>query len=252
MSAQRRAPKGQRSGGEFVSNTNPESEVDLSDDSESGLPSELRAKLPGDTAATWLTIAPLMPESAYLAGGTALAVHLLHRVSRDLDFFLERHEDLEALAQAFESAGKVLFIVRSDDTIDCEFNATKVQVLEAATQRLLRPTQMVAGVRVASVDDIMATTLNVIIKRGALRDYFDLMSIETQRDLYLEEGMSLAIEKYQPAAPAAFVLNIAKAIGSFDDVEDDPGLPLTRTSIESYWQSRLREVNLALAAFGVG
>ena len=64
--------------------------------------------LPGDTAQTWLIIAPLMPTSAYLVGGTALTVHLQHRVSRDLEFFLENSEDLDALRTAFRSAGNVV------------------------------------------------------------------------------------------------------------------------------------------------
>jgi hypothetical protein len=54
----------------------------------------LRAFLPPDTAETWQTIAPLVPPVAYLGGGTAIAVHLEHRTSRDLDFFF--HERLPA------------------------------------------------------------------------------------------------------------------------------------------------------------
>jgi hypothetical protein len=52
------------------------------------MPSDrIRKILPPDTAATWDAIAPLVPPGAYLGGGTAIAVHLGHRVSRDLDFF---------------------------------------------------------------------------------------------------------------------------------------------------------------------
>ncbi len=50
--------------------------------------------LPPDTALTWKTIAPIVPPTAYLGGGTAIAVHLAHRVSRDLDLFFRKHSGL--------------------------------------------------------------------------------------------------------------------------------------------------------------
>lgn len=46
------------------------------------LPERIRRILPPDTAKTWSTLAPLVPAAAYLGGGTAIAVHLGHRVSR--------------------------------------------------------------------------------------------------------------------------------------------------------------------------
>jgi hypothetical protein len=44
--------------------------------------------LPDGTAETWEQVRSVIPDCAYLVGGTAIAVHLRHRVSRDLDFFL--------------------------------------------------------------------------------------------------------------------------------------------------------------------
>jgi hypothetical protein len=62
------------------------------------LSERVRSILPPDTALTWETIAPTVPSTAYLGGGTAIAVHLAHRVSRDLDFFFHRNSvNLEEL-----------------------------------------------------------------------------------------------------------------------------------------------------------
>ena len=60
------------------------------------LPAWLRAVLPDGTAETWEQIRSVVPDCAYLVGGTAIAVHLRHRVSRDLDFFLAEDTNLEA------------------------------------------------------------------------------------------------------------------------------------------------------------
>ena len=62
------------------------------------LPDQLRDVLPPGAAETWERIAPIVPEPAYLGGGTAIAVHIHHRQSRDLDFFYhENAVDLDAL-----------------------------------------------------------------------------------------------------------------------------------------------------------
>jgi hypothetical protein len=220
------------------------------DEFDQNIPDHVRRMLPGDTAQTWVLIAPLMPNSAYLVGGTALTVHLQHRVSRDLDFFLEKNEDLDALWFAFQSVGYAVASERSADTLNCLLNSTKVQVLEATTQSLISPTRKVAGIRVASVGDIMATKINVICGRGELRDYFDLMCIEQQAGLLAETGIALAIHKYDPQDRESFTYAVLRALGSFVDVADDPNLPMGRRDIENYWLRRQLEVARRIDSFG--
>jgi len=185
-----------------------------------------------------------VPESAYLVGGTALTVHLLHRVSRDLDFFLERVEDLAALAHALEEAGLVIFDQRDERTINCTFNETKVQVLDATSQKLLQPTIPVGGVRVASVADILATKLKVISDRGELRDYFDLMVIEKTAGIRIEDGLAWALNKYDPRDRTEFVRRTIRALDHTDDLLDDPGLPVSRAEIVLYWARRSADLCL--------
>lgn len=77
-------------------------------------------------------MAPLVPDSAYLAGGTGLTVHLHHRVSRDLDFMLEHDEDLERLREALEEAGRLGVTYQDAGTLHGMLDGTKVQFLRAA------------------------------------------------------------------------------------------------------------------------
>ena len=81
------------------------------------LPQEVRQVVPRATAEAWETIAPVLPPGLYLAGGTALAVHLAHRVSNDLasvpgnpwfictlwlaDYFITRANTPACLGQPF-------------------------------------------------------------------------------------------------------------------------------------------------------
>lgn len=245
--AQRRVAKGSPHGGEFSRNRNPESMVDPSSPV---LPDEVVKKLPPGTSRTWLKIVPLLPVSAYLSGGTALAVHLRHRVSRDLDFILERPEDLRTLWIQFQDVGEARATQHDDSTINCVIDDTKVQVLEAATLKIVSPFITVGGMRVASVNDIMAMKLKVIVDRGELRDYFDIMKIEEECQIMAETGLALFIEKYSPDQPDQYIKSIVVALGSLNDVEDDPALPVSRKVIEDYWMKRQRSLMKHIAMFG--
>lgn len=214
------------------------------------LSDELRRILPTDTATTWEIIAKVVPEQAYLGGGTAVAVHLAHRVSRDLDFFFhERSVDLDGLAGRLATLGPFAISDREPGTLNGVFSRTKVQFLhadEVSPQRLLEPPTQVEGIRVAGIEDLLAMKLKVIGDRGELRDYFDLMVIEEQSGRTVEEGLSLFLARYQPEYPDQAISHIVLGLGYFDDVDPDDALPVGREDIVSYWMRRQPEVVASL------
>ncbi|WP_341729579.1 nucleotidyl transferase AbiEii/AbiGii toxin family protein [Brooklawnia sp.] len=203
----------------------------------------IREILPRGTAEAWATIIPAVPECAYLAGGTALAVHLKHRISRDLDFFTEREFDVDQLAAQLSELGSFAPTLLATGTLNGIFDRTKIQFLEASSQRNVEAPAVLAGIRIASVPDLMATKLKVIGDRGALRDYFDIMTIEQQTDISVENGLELFIQRYQPKVPDAAIAHLLRGLGYMDDVVDDPGLPVPRKTIEDYWAARMRTLN---------
>lgn len=69
------------------------------------LPDRLIDVMPTDTARSWEILSASIPSSAYLVGGTALAIHLQHRISRDLDFFFHDDLDLDRLADELRDLG---------------------------------------------------------------------------------------------------------------------------------------------------
>lgn len=210
------------------------------------LPAWLRAVLPGDTAITWEAIRGIIPASGYLVGGTGIAVHLQHRVSRDLDFFLAQPEDLVALRGGLERLGRFAVSLHSPDTLNGTFNGTKVQFLSATDQQVIEPITSVEGVRLAALGDLLATKLKVIGDRGELRDYFDAKVIEERAGRRAEEGIGLFLRRYRPRDPDAAVRHLLLGLGYFDDVGDDPFLPETRDQIVTYWRRRQPEITRAL------
>lgn len=185
---------------------------------------------------------PVLPDSAYLVGATAIAVHLGHRESRDLDFFLSAPEDLVALADALGETGDFVPTTLQDDTLHGVLDEAKVQFLLADAQHVLEPLTTVAGIRVAGIGDLLATKLKVLAGRGELRDYFGVMTIEQQAGRRVEEGLALVVARYRPRVPDQVVDSIVRSLGYFGDVDDDLQLPVERKAIERYWQRRQPEV----------
>jgi hypothetical protein len=214
------------------------------------LPDQIRNVLPADTAMAWELLAPAIPTSAYLAGGTAIAVHLGHRVSHDLDFFYHRNAiDLDRLARTIDILGPFAITMRAPGTLNAHFYRTKVQFLhadEVAPQRLLAQPIEIAELRVAELDDLLAMKLKVVGDRGELRDYFDLMTIEQRAGRSVEEGLQLFLARFQPPYPQQALGHIVRGLGYFDDIEPDYQLPVSRQTIVDYWTSRHPSVIEAL------
>jgi len=206
--------------------------------------------LPGDTAQSWELLAPALPAGMYLAGGTALAARLHHRVSRDLDFFFHADSDLDALARKLASIGSFAITQRSDGTLNGLFSQTKLQFLSAAGQQLLEAPTPIAGIPVAGFEDILAAKLKVIGDRAELRDYFDVMTIEHQTGFTVEQGLGLYLARYREPAHSYNVTHIVEALGYLDDVDEDDQLPVAKPAIAEYWGRRQSQVlrNIALTA----
>lgn len=217
------------------------------------IPDWLRALLPGDAATAWEEVAPLVPAQACLGGGTALAVHLRHRESRDLSFFFHEPLDLDDLEQQIRLRGPFAVTQRAAGTLNGLYGETRLQFLQAGLARpecRLEPTTSVAGLNVAGLGDLLAMKLNAIAGRGQLRDYFDLMVIEQHGGRTVAEGLALFLARYRPDHPDSAITPILLGLGYLEDVADDPFLPIGRDEIAAYWQRRQPEILIALDRSG--
>lgn len=207
-----------------------------------GVPAELRAALAPATAEAWEALAPHLSAALYLGGGTAVAVHLRHRESADLDFFYhDSSVELEELAEQLSRVGPFAITRRAPGTLRGLFDGTKVEFLhadEVRPQLLLREPTEVAGLRVAALEDLMAMKLKVIGDRGEARDYFDVMSIDENGAVTLEDGIALFLERYELAPSSEALPQLISALGYLDDVEQDDSLPIDKPALARWWQER--------------
>ncbi len=214
------------------------------------LPAEIAKILPPETAWAWERIAPVLPADCRLAGGTALAVHLHHRESRDLDFFYKDPTlDLAALEQRLSELGSFAVSARAPGTLNGLLRGAKLQFLDAGDQVDLDDPLPCAGILVSSLSDILAMKVKVIGDRGELRDYFDLKCIEELTGRTVEEGIGLYMARYLIAPEHPSIGRIVEALGYLDDVDEDDMLPEDHATIAAYWERRQPEISRALARF---
>lgn len=215
------------------------------------LPSRVRDALPTDAQRCWQDVQKLLPPEAYLMGGTAIAVHLGHRVSRDLDFSLDGPVDLAGLEAALAGRGPLTVTLRTEGALNCLLRATKLQFLDASSQHMVDTTSIIAGIRVAGIGDLLASKLKVVVDRPELRDYRDVQVIEQRTARRAEEGLGLFVERYRPTDPEAAVRGVLLALGSFDDVPEDPVLGVTVEEVAAYWRGRLPKIVAHLDRWGL-
>lgn len=135
-----------------------------------------------------------------LYGGTAIALRLGHRDSVDFDFFSEKPLDRNAIKAAFPFLDKSTTLQDQDNTWvvlvpggDSEREHVKVSFFgEITFGRVGEPSFTDDGVLlVASLDDLMATKVKVVLQRAEAKDYRDVCAM-VKAGVSLSRGLASA------------------------------------------------------------
>ncbi|MBC7226299.1 MAG: nucleotidyl transferase AbiEii/AbiGii toxin family protein [Thermoflexales bacterium] len=154
----------------------------------------------------------------YLAGGSALALHLGHRISVDLDFFTPQNDyEHELLIQELQSVGRLLVRQQRPGTLNAVLEGTQVSFF-IYPYPLLDPCQDLWGVRVAGVLDLALMKLAAIGQRGRKRDFIDLYFI-CHRGYTLETLLARMPEKFPRVEYPSY--HLLRALAYFPDAEAD-------------------------------
>lgn len=153
-------------------------------------------------------------EGYNLAGGTALALQIGHRISVDLDFFGNVDFEPIDILDSIRDISEVNIINQSRAILILNTGGIKTDFVRYRYP-LLSPIVEIEGIRLLSTLDIGAMKLAAITNRGRKRDFFDLyflLQTYTLRDL-----MDAYNAKY--ADGSEFLVN--KSLVYFDDAEED-------------------------------
>jgi hypothetical protein len=139
-----------------------------------------------------------------LYGGTAIALRIGHRFSVDFDFFTEKPLEKERLLEALPFIRHSTVIQDSFDTLTVlvSFEATENEYVKVSFfgrisyGRVGKPERTEDGVlQVASLDDLMATKVKVILQRIQAKDYMDIAAM-VRVGVSLEKGLAAAREMF--------------------------------------------------------
>lgn len=157
----------------------------------------------------------------YLAGGTALALMEGHRVSVDLDVFVERMRDPEDVLERLRGKAPELAVTSLEaGTVYVDVGGVQVSVIEYRYP-LLGSTVATDGLALADRDDIAGMKLSAIANRGSRKDFVDLWILLT-RHRPLAEYLALYEEKFE----VRDVGHVVRSLVHFDDADRDPPLRL--------------------------
>jgi hypothetical protein len=175
-------------------------------------------------------LAPYLPEDAYLAGGVAVAAHLGHRISHDLDVFTT-DSDPQRILEALADRVEVRVTGRTEGSVYLEVGDVPVSMIRHRYPPLSNAERLPPmPVPVASMADLTAMKLHAIASRGAARDFWDLHELLLKRPISLQQ----AIEEHGRRYPNEDTGHVVRSLAYFGDAE---AAPLPRGLSRERWQA---------------
>jgi len=179
----------------------------------------------------------------YLAGGTALALQIGHRISVDFDFYNLNKFNPTKIYQDFQAQklAKILLGNTAENALFLETNNITISLF-TYSYPLLKPLITSENLNIASLEDIATMKLIAIIQRGVKRDFIDLYFLS--QIFGLEKIMNLTKKKY-----AGFNKYLAcQALVYFKDAQGEQAgeveliKPLSWEKVKKYLEVEVRQV----------
>ncbi|MSP60848.1 MAG: hypothetical protein EXR72_10995 [Myxococcales bacterium] len=183
-----------------------------------------------DRALDLLKRVPAVAEGFYLAGGSALAWHLRHRRSNDLDFFsLTPSVGLEGVRRGLaHGIPAAVALSSSDVAMKVRLGDTMVDFVSYPYPPLDAPRVGPRGFPVAGVRDLAAMKVATIASRGLRRDFWDLFAILDGPRMTLQDAVESYRARFGLTEAASY--HVMRALTFFEDAERDPLWPQGLTS----------------------
>lgn len=153
---------------------------------------------------------------SYLAGGTALALLLGHRISVDLDFFTQEELDEDMLAQDLNSIPEFKQEGKSWRTVWGKVGETKFSLFYYKYP-LLAQTSKFMEINVLDLKDISAMKIAALGDRGTKRDFIDVYYLS--KIYTLDSMLSFYNQKYGDLEDKSY--HLIRSFDYFRDADND-------------------------------
>lgn len=178
-------------------------------------------------------------DKTYLARGTALALHLGHRESVDLDFFTTKPFNEKIIERKLNRLGNFETEDIAWRTLLGQFMKVKFSLFYYQHPLIGRTTEF-KGLKIASVKDIAAMKLQTIGDRGSKRDFIDLFFIS--RRLLLKQAFELYGQKFGKLEERKY--HLLRGLRYFEDAEIEAMPKMLKKvdwkAVKQYFQQQVR------------
>lgn len=170
-----------------------------------------------------------------LVGGTNLSLRFGHRISEDLDLFINQPYDSDEIASLLQHKyeNEITIVEKRAHSILAYIQSVKVDLV-LHRYPYLQPVETIDGIRLASAPDISAMKLNAITRRGVKKDFFDLS--ELLEHYTLEKMLQFFANKYANTDIGFVVRSLTYFVEA--DVSKDPVM-LKKTN----WDKVKKKIN---------
>ena len=172
-----------------------------------------------------------------LVGGSALALHIKHRQSEDLDFFTYKKGSFDI--QKIKKLLNAKIVNISDEQVDLLANGVKVTFFDAKWN-FLQP-KKVKNLNIATLEQIAIMKANVLFLRAKYRDYYDMYF------LVKKFGIKKIYELSKDYLDGINFKLFATALIYIEDIEDEniahlnPTYKLTLKQIRDFFEEKLKD-----------
>lgn len=161
-----------------------------------------------------------------LAGGTALALYMGHRISIDLDLFTPDEFDTERLDAYLTEHYGLHTTFKRNFTLKGIIDGVAIDCIRYAYP-YLAPVTVENGIRLYSKQDIAAMKLSAIADNGTrLKDFIDIAYLSTL--MSLEEMLTA----YDTKFPNSTRLRAIKGLGYYEDIDFNEPIMLLEGNFE--------------------
>ena len=182
----------------------------------------------------------------YLAGGTALALHIGHRMSDDFDLFTEKDipsELLEKVEKIFKES-TIDIIINHSEQLSLIIDQTKVDFVKYPFSLILGLIEH-EKVKIIQISEIAAMKAYTIGRRATYKDYIDLYFILSEKHSSLPEIIKISKEKFKEHFDPRLFL---EQLVYLEDIQEEPiqflKKKVGRKELEDFFQEEIKKIKL--------
>lgn len=152
---------------------------------------------------------------AYLAGGSALALHFGHRFSIDFDFFSQKAFNPTKLSLSLSKLGRFEKDLAKGISLIGKLEGVRLSYFRY-DYNLIEKTTNFLNVSIAHPADIAAMKLAAVMDRGTKKDFIDIYEL-VERGINIETMFGLYEKKYGVFEDNRY--SLIKSLQYFDDAQ---------------------------------